>query len=111
MNTSNMKSQENNECELNNVAVLPDYRHKGIGKKLIDHAFSMAKELGCNVMNIGIVEENIRLREWYEKAGAVHVGTHKADLTSDRSVTIIWLPMGHFSLPRDIENNMEKVWR
>ena len=31
--------QENNECELNNVAVLPDYRHKGIGKKLIDHAF------------------------------------------------------------------------
>ena len=47
--------QENNECELNNVAVLPDYRHKGIGKKLIDHAFSMAKELGSNVMNIGIV--------------------------------------------------------
>ena len=38
--------QENNECELNNVAVLPDYRHKGIGKKLIDHAFGMAKELG-----------------------------------------------------------------
>ena len=39
----------------------------------------MAKELGCNVMNIGIVEENVRLREWYEKAGAVHVGTHKFD--------------------------------
>ena len=71
--------QENNECELNNVAVLPDYRHKGIGKKLIDHAFSMAKELGCNVMNIGIVEENVMLREWYEKAGAIHVGTHKFD--------------------------------
>ena len=71
--------QENNECELNNVAVLPDYRHKGIGKKLIDRAFSTAKELGCNVMNIGIVEENVRLREWYEKAGAVHVGTHKID--------------------------------
>ena len=71
--------QENNECELNNVAVLPDYRHKGIGKKLIDHAFCMAKELGCNVMNIGIFEENVRLREWYEKAGAVHVGIHKFD--------------------------------
>ena len=38
-------------------------------------------------------------------------GIHKADLTSDRSVTTIWLPTGHFSLPRDIENNMEKVWR
>ena len=71
--------QENNECELNNVAVLPDYRHKGIGKKQLDHAFSMAKELGCNVVNIGIVEENVRLREWYEKAGAVHIGTQKFD--------------------------------
>jgi hypothetical protein len=36
---------------------------------------------------------------------------HKADLTSDRSVTTIWLPTGHLSLQRDIENNMEKVWR
>ncbi|MBQ8983882.1 MAG: GNAT family N-acetyltransferase [Lachnospiraceae bacterium] len=69
--------QENNECELNNVAVLPDYRHKGIGKMLIDHAFNIARELGCNVMHIGIVEENVRLREWYEKAGAVHVCTQK----------------------------------
>ena len=71
--------QKNNECELNNLAVLPDYRHKGIGRMLVDHAFNMARDLGCNVMNIGIVEENIRLREWYEKAGAVHVGTHKFD--------------------------------
>ena len=71
--------QENNECELNNLAVLPEYRHKGIGKKLIDHACCKARELGCNVMNIGIVEENVRLRKWYEKAGAVHVGTQKYD--------------------------------
>lgn len=71
--------QENNECELNNVSVLPEYRHKGIGKMLIDHAFCLARELGCNVMNIGIVEENVRLREWYKKAGAVHVGTQKYD--------------------------------
>ena len=46
---------------------------------MIDHAFGKAKELNCNVMNIGIVEENVRLRKWYEKAGAVHVGTHKFD--------------------------------
>ena len=71
--------QENNECELNNLAVLPDYRCKGIGKELIDHAFGKAKELNCKVMNIGIVEENVRLRKWYEKAGAVHVGAQKFD--------------------------------
>lgn len=30
-------------------------------------------------MNIGIVEENIVLRSWYEKYGFVHTGTEKFD--------------------------------
>ena len=30
-------------------------------------------------MNIGIVEENKKLRKWYEDNGAVHLGTHKFD--------------------------------
>jgi len=70
---------ENNECELNNLAVLPEYRHKAIGRRLLEHAFSVAKDKGCRVMNIGIVEENKRLRKWYEDNGAIHLGTHKFD--------------------------------
>ena len=30
--------QDNNECELNNLCVLPAYRHKGIGAELLKHA-------------------------------------------------------------------------
>ena len=71
--------QENNECELNNLAVLPDYRHKGIGKQLLEHSYSVARDIGCRLMNIGIVEENIKLRKWYEDNGAIHLGTHKFD--------------------------------
>ena len=71
--------QDSNECELNNLAVLPEYRHKGIGKMLMDHACSVARENDCKLMNIGIVEENIKLRKWYEENGAVHLGTHKFD--------------------------------
>ena len=37
-------------------------------------------------MNIGIVAENVRLREWYEKAGAIHVGTHKFDFSHSHAV-------------------------
>ncbi len=71
--------QENGECELNNLAVLPEYRHKGIGKQLLEHAFIISKEAGCKIMNIGIVEENTVLRSWYELNGAIHIGTKKYD--------------------------------
>ena len=71
--------QENNECELNNLAVLPEYRHKGIGKQLLEHAYSVARDKDCKLMNIGIVEENTKLRKWYEENGAIHLGTHKFD--------------------------------
>lgn len=71
--------QDNNECELNNVCVLPAYSHKGIGKVLLNHAFQIAEETGCKKMNIGIGEENVVLRKWYEAYGFVHTGTQKFD--------------------------------
>lgn len=69
--------QENNECELNNLCVIPAYRYKGIGEELLKHAFNKAKELNRNIINIGIVEENKVLRKWYESFGFVHTGTKK----------------------------------
>ena len=71
--------QDNSQCELNNVCVLPEYRHKGIGDKLLEHAFVIAKGLGCTKMNIGIVEENEILKKWYASYGFVHTGTQKYD--------------------------------
>jgi ribosomal protein S18 acetylase RimI-like enzyme len=68
---------ENGECELNNLAVLPEHRHEGIGAKLLAHAFETAKEQGFTKVKIGIVEENQVLRKWYENFGFVHVGTQK----------------------------------
>lgn len=71
--------QDNNECELNNLCVVPTYRHKGIGEKLLKNSFKSAQELNCNKINIGIVEENKVLRDWYESFGFVHIGTQKFD--------------------------------
>ena len=65
--------------ELNNLAVIPAYRHRGIRKKLLLHAFEEAKKRGRAVMKIGIVEENKILRRWYEANGFVHTGTEKFD--------------------------------
>ena len=71
--------QENKECELNNLCVLPQFRHQGIGKKLLLHSFNEAKSLGCSKMNIGIVEENRILKKWYESFGFKHIRTQKFD--------------------------------
>ncbi len=71
--------QSDKECELNNLCVIPEWRHNDIGKKLLRHAFSEAQKMGCSAINIGIVEENVRLREWYEANGAEHIGTKKYD--------------------------------
>ena len=67
------------ECELGSLSVLPEYRHRGIGGKLLQHAAETAKEHRCRVMNLSIVEENTVLRKWYERYGAVHTGTEKFD--------------------------------
>ena len=71
--------QDNHECELNNLCVVPAYRHRGIGEALLMNAFKVAKELDCIKINIGIVEENKALRKWYETLGFSHIGTRKFD--------------------------------
>ncbi len=71
--------KENGECELNNLCVLPDYRHKKIGGQLLKNAFENARNMNCRKMNIGIVEENQLLRKWYEDYGFYHIGNEKFD--------------------------------
>ncbi len=71
--------QNEKECELNHLCVLEEYRHMKIGEQLLQHAFNEAGKMGCLWVNIGIVEENVRLRKWYEKYGAVHIGTETYD--------------------------------
>ncbi len=70
---------EQGECELGNLSVLPEYRHKGIGGQLLQHAMKTAREHDCSEMNLSIVEENTVLRKWYEGYGAVHTRTEKFD--------------------------------
>ena len=74
-----LAKQNDQEWELNNLCVLPSHRHEGIGDQLIQDAFSRVKSFGAAKMNIGIVEENVRLRKWYESKGFLHLGTKKFD--------------------------------
>ena len=70
---------DKHECELNNLCVLPKYRHQDIGEELLLDAFVRARGAGCQKIDIGIVEENQVLRKWYEDYGFIHTGTKKYD--------------------------------
>lgn len=65
--------------ELHNLAVLPEYRHKGYGKQLLDFCKAKVIERGGVKIKIGIIEENTVLKNWYTANGFVHTGTQKYD--------------------------------
>lgn len=50
---------------LEKLAVIPEYRHKGYGKKLMDFVFGRVKSLGGERISIGIIEEHKVLKKWY----------------------------------------------
>ena len=62
--------------ELEKLAVLPQYRHEGAGRLLAGWAAEQAHSVGAKALRIGIIEENARLRAWYERLVFVHTGTH-----------------------------------
>ena len=70
---------DNGSVELNNLSVLPEFRHLGIGEKLVKDAIEKAKSFDKEKMELGIVEENTKLRMWYERLGFIHTGTKKFD--------------------------------
>ncbi len=65
----------NGGYEMNDVSILPEWRHYGYGKRMIDFCKEKVKELSGNKITIGIVEENTVLKDWYTANGFIHTGT------------------------------------
>jgi len=62
-------AKKNNLFFIERLAVLPQFRHSGYGKKLMDFAFATIKERNGKKVSIGIINENTVLKEWYQKLG------------------------------------------
>lgn len=60
--------------ELEKLAILPQCRHCGYGKKLIDFAKEKVLKLDGIKITIGIIEENTKLKNWYANYGFKHTG-------------------------------------
>ena len=51
------------------VAVLPEYRRRGVGTRLTRHAEERLKSLGCPKINLQILQENKAVEAFYRKLG------------------------------------------
>ena len=52
-------------CYLMRLGVLPEHRKKGYGKALVNHIFEQAKKIGVKRVEIAIIAEDTKRRNWY----------------------------------------------
>lgn len=64
-------------AKINDLVVLPEHWHKGIGSELINCAKRFARERGVINLTLGMIDDNELLRRWYERHGFVTVRRKK----------------------------------
>ncbi|MBK7629724.1 MAG: GNAT family N-acetyltransferase [Ignavibacteriales bacterium] len=56
---------------VSSLYVLPKYQGFGLGKKLLNEAYRIAKEKHFNKVWLGVMEQNIKSLDWYRNLGFV----------------------------------------
>ncbi len=56
---------------LNRLSVLPKYRCRGIGEKLVRHVIEYSKNQEIYLVSIGIIAKFSELKDWYIKLGFI----------------------------------------
>lgn len=51
------------------LAVLPEFRHRGYGRMIMDYVVDFVRKNGGKRVGIGIINENTILKQWYQNYG------------------------------------------
>ena len=78
-----------NPIELNRLYSHQKFLGKGVGARLMDECFRIAKENDCDVMWLGVWEFNPRAQAFYRKYGFYEVGRHIFQLGSDAQTDLL----------------------
>ncbi len=54
---------------IHDLAVLPAYRHQGVGRQLLEQVEREARALGCCKLTLEVKEDNARAQHLYQKVG------------------------------------------
>jgi ribosomal-protein-alanine N-acetyltransferase len=66
---------QDQQAHLLKLVVLPDYRSKGLGKKLLDRVMALARERGASKLKLEVAQSNTRAILFYERLGLCQHGT------------------------------------
>jgi ribosomal protein S18 acetylase RimI-like enzyme len=61
--------EEKTTYYIEKVSVLPDFRHKGFGKMLMDFASKQIHNRGGRKISVALINDNLQLKRWYTKLG------------------------------------------
>jgi Acetyltransferases len=61
----------NKKFFVSSLYVLPEFQGYGLGKKLLNEAYSIAKQKGFNKIWLGVMKQNVKSLEWYKNLGFV----------------------------------------
>ncbi|KJR97640.1 MAG: GNAT family acetyltransferase [Desulfobulbaceae bacterium BRH_c16a] len=56
---------------LNRLSVLPNYRRRGFGARLVQHIVDLAQANAIHTLSIGVIGEHSELQRWYGGLGFV----------------------------------------
>lgn len=56
------------------VSVLLEFRHQGIGVRLMDFATAKIKDAGGQIISIALIDSNTKLKKWYLSQGFIETG-------------------------------------
>lgn len=65
------------EVQVNNIAVHPDYRRRGLGEALLRHVIAKAKEQGVNFISLEVRRSNLAAQSLYRKLGFEPLGVRR----------------------------------
>jgi ribosomal-protein-alanine N-acetyltransferase len=82
------------EAHITNIAVHPEFRGKGYGKRLLQYVMERARRLGALKMTLEVRVSNHVAQSLYEKMGFVRSGVRKGYYTDNKEdALIMWVTL------------------
>lgn len=79
------------ELHINNLAVLPEWRRRGVARSLLQHALAASAATGARRATLEVRASNVAARTLYERFGFHLAGVRKSYYTSPpEDAVILW---------------------